>query len=54
MQVVVTGTVTQPNGGQKHTVKAIYMHPSYTGQSSGGWKDDIAVILVSLINSVSR
>jgi len=43
--VVVSGInnlVTQSS--DKHEVKCIRIHPNYTGEKEGGWKDDIAVI----------
>ncbi|KAL6263427.1 hypothetical protein P5V15_006217 [Pogonomyrmex californicus] len=46
--VVVTGTVSPTlYGGEKHNIKCIRIHPSYTGEKEGGWKHDIAVITLN-------
>lgn len=51
LQIVVSGTNSPRIGGEKHDIKCIRKHPQYTGEKEGGWKDDIAVITVSLPNS---
>ncbi|XP_032671110.1 uncharacterized protein LOC116844093 [Odontomachus brunneus] len=41
---VVTGTIRWGSNGERHKIKCIRLHPSYTGRREDGWKDDIAVI----------
>ncbi|XP_011693610.1 PREDICTED: chymotrypsin-1-like [Wasmannia auropunctata] len=42
--VVVSGLTNLATNGEKHEIKCIRIHPSYTGEKESGWKDDIAVI----------
>ncbi|XP_011160398.1 chymotrypsin-1-like [Solenopsis invicta] len=42
--VVVSGIINLAANSEKHDIKCIRIHPSYTGEQESGWKDDIAVI----------
>ncbi|XP_011868381.1 PREDICTED: chymotrypsin-2-like [Vollenhovia emeryi] len=53
--VVVSGTINLAAEGDRHDIKSIRIHPNYSDERDGGWKDDIAVITLKKpikINSV--
>lgn len=47
--LVVSGTgIIVPGAGTTHKIKSVIINPSYSGKIEDSWKNDIAIITVSL------
>ena len=45
---VVTGTHSLSHGGEAHKISRASVHPQYVGGAQSSWRNDVAVLIVSI------